>query len=1011
MIKRVLPLPLMLVVFLAATAIVPSRALAVTVFAADGTPLSEGAQTPPKNRTPVLFVHGHDPNPDPQHPNYRKNFYDAIDGLTSFKIALDLAENLCLGVEPYYLHFGDAEADHQRSIDEDVQQIQEAVDLILARHRLRDPNNPNLKLAVVAYSKGTISTRKYLKQLHDAGTPIPVSEFIAISPPNHGLNWPGLSGSSGYPSARQLNNGYSSWCIPFGDSTLNYIENLNGHPTEDTELPPGAGPTEAAAIYASEAPGSRARGAAVDEGVLYVTIYAAENGDFVGGSALSSDCMGRAVAKNLAPDAVNLDDIVIPAEPASLSIPDWLEPLIDSETRAKFARHQNTVHHPEVIFRALYTVVHHQTPPLGTSYSIVGNVPVIPLPEAGPPIAATALLFDNSGSMAWSHDGVPGVDAPHQRLSLARQAAIPFLDMLQFFNPCRAVFGIARFPRQPYQGCFGEVLTPMTPVRSDTIAAAIETTIPGLVAAGSTPLLAGLSSAAGMFGAENRKALVLLSDGFHNCPPGSGLDDLGQAMDELAANAIRTYAIGFGQPGEVPNDILGQLAAQTQGGYYDVTTAPGFDPLAWDPSTALQAVYKSILVDALQLDAAADPSGLIRPGEQKAHEFFITDLDRKVVVFVSWAGPLKQRPALALRASDGSQIPFRQTLPGVSFRDGETFTLVKIESVFLNQPGKISAQPWSLELDLSAEAAGKTPVPYQWSVVTDSALSLRVGVEMKAARTGAALSLTAKLIQKGGPLALPATVWARVARPLEGVGNWLAASRVSAEELGRVPETRGGEALSPLMRKIIYLTEFKKQPFIGHTVIDAVRLYDDGTHGDAAAGDGIYTGRFEGTTVAGTYAFDVQASGRTASGIPFERNVRIEKHIAVKADRISAEVLRRPADARDFDVFDITLRPADIYGNLLGPGRQHMILWEATAGEFSDPAVDHLDGTYSRRLKLAAGLQPDSVGLNFVIGDSSFRLNLGKTLPSRSAVPVGWLILLLFILLVILVRLVKNNGR
>jgi hypothetical protein len=314
-------------------------------------------------------------------------------------------------------------------------------------------------------------------------------------------------------------------------------------------------------------------------------------------------------------------------------------------------------------------------------------------------------------------------------------------------------------------------------------------------------------------------------------------------------------------------------------------------------------------------------------------------------------------------------------------------------------------------LALSAEAADKTPVPYQWSVVTDSALSLRVGVEMKAARTGAALSLTAKLIQKGGPLALPATVWARVARPLEGVGNWLAASRVSAEELGRVPETRGGEALSPLMRKIIYLTEFKKQPFAGHTVIDAVRLYDDGTHGDAAAGDGIYTGRFEGTTVAGTYAFDVQASGRTASGIPFERNVRIEKHIAVKADRISAEVLRLPADAKDFDVFDITLRPADVYGNLLGPGRQHMILWEATAGEFSAPAVDHLDGTYSRRLKLAAGLQPDSVDLNFVIGDSSFRINLGKELPSRSAVPVGWLILLLFILLVILVRLVKNNGR
>ena len=79
---------------------------------------------------------------------------------------------------------------------------------------------------------------------------------------------------------------------------------------------------------------------------------------------------------------------------------------------------------------------------------------------------------------------------------------------------------------------------------------------------------------------------------------------------------------------------------------------------------------------------------------------------------MSWAGPLIQRPALVLRASDGSQIPFRQTLPGVSFREGETFTIVKIDSVFLNQPGRVSGQPWSLELALSAEGNGTTPVPY-----------------------------------------------------------------------------------------------------------------------------------------------------------------------------------------------------------------------------------------------------------------------------------------------------------
>jgi hypothetical protein len=314
-------------------------------------------------------------------------------------------------------------------------------------------------------------------------------------------------------------------------------------------------------------------------------------------------------------------------------------------------------------------------------------------------------------------------------------------------------------------------------------------------------------------------------------------------------------------------------------------------------------------------------------------------------------------------------------------------------------------------LALGAEPAAKAPVPYQWSVVTDSALSLKAGVETKAPRTGEALTLTARITQDGAPLNLPATVWVRWARPLQAVGNWLAASGVSPEELGRVPETRGGETLSPLLRKIVFLKEFRKKPFAGQVAIDAVRLYDDGTHGDAAAGDGVYTGRFEGTTVAGTYIFDVQASGRTPGGTPFERSVHIERQIAVKADRISAAVDRLPAESRDFDVFEITLRPADVYGNLLGPDRQHLILWEATAGEFPAPAVDHLNGTYSRRLKLEAGLQPGSVDLAFVIGDSSFRLNLGKALQPRSPVPAGWLVLLLFILLAILLRLLKGSGR
>jgi hypothetical protein len=231
------------------------------------------------------------------------------------------------------------------------------------------------------------------------------------------------------------------------------------------------------------------------------------------------------------------------------------------------------------------------------------------------------------------------------------------------------------------------------------------------------------------------------------------------------------------------------------------------------------------------------------------------------------------------------------------------------------------------------------------------------------------------------------------------------------DELGQVPERRGDETLSPLLRKIIYLTEFRKMPFGGRKILDAVRLYDDGTHGDAAAGDGIYTGQYEGTAVPGMYAFDFNASGRTAAGFPFERNQRLERQLAVKADTLNADIIRLPAEDKQFDLFDITLRPADAYGNLLGPGRQHLILWEATAGEFAQPAIDHLDGTYSRQLRLPSGSKTSSVELTLLIGDSPFRINLGKALKPRHGVPLAGLVVLLFFLALTLQCMLKTKNR
>ncbi|NJN00843.1 MAG: hypothetical protein HC793_04580, partial [Aquincola sp.] len=176
----------------------PRAVLAVEVHLADDSLLTAGAAPPDRPKLPVLFVHGHNPTDDDTDFNYKKNWWNDLNTLPSFKRTLEA--NLGLGIEPYYIRF----EDQDRSIDLDANEIQEAVDLILQRH---DPNGTaNVRVAIIAYSKGTISARKYLKNL-DAQQPAlnPISTFVAIAPPNHGINVASL-GAFTSTAAQQLLN-------------------------------------------------------------------------------------------------------------------------------------------------------------------------------------------------------------------------------------------------------------------------------------------------------------------------------------------------------------------------------------------------------------------------------------------------------------------------------------------------------------------------------------------------------------------------------------------------------------------------------------------------------------------------------------------------------------------------------------------------------------------------------------------------------------------------------------
>jgi hypothetical protein len=979
-----------LLLLLASTLLIqPRPAAAATVFLNDGSELTENSP-PPVRKIPVLFVHGHDPNPDPNNPNYQKNWWYSLDNLPSFKQTLQLPQNACLGIEPYYIYF----EEQGHSIALDAAEIGEAIDLILARHQLQDPNNPDLKVVIIAYSKGTLSARMYIKNLYDNDLDVPVLAFIAIAPPNHGLNvWPLLPNAS--LAARQLNNGYGGLtCSSLGADAEGFVEELNGHPIQDTH----ADNFDPTIDYPSEAPGSRPPGSPPQDGVLYVTLYASDNRDFVGGSTPSDDCQGRVLAKNMAANAVNFE----------------IEEITGNND---IAVHQNTVHAPQTIFKALYTAVYQQVPPEDATFEMtVDNIPIIPAPSTQPPDASVVLLFDRSGSMNWGHDGSFNVAEPARRITLAKQAAIPFLWMLNYFNPCSANFAIAAFPHQPQQACEGQVVSDLALVQESTIATAIETTIPSLTPGGSTPLLAGIDTAADLVGNANRKALILLSDGFQNCPSITDAEaaQVAQRIQDLNADAIHVHAIGFGQPAEVPHDLLNEIGTGTGGGFYDVTADPNFNPGAWDPGNALQERYKAILVNTLQLESAADPLTVIRGAETHIHDFHISKSDKKVVVYLSWATFQRNRLSLAVKASDRQKVLLTNPPAGVQHLGGDTFQIIAFESQFLKQAGKVGPAPWQIKISQAGPTEGK-PEKYQYSVITRSDLKMNIKFDRKSYQTGDAIFLSVSLSEGNQPIRGLQDIGIQITRPQEGLGNWFAKHPIPLSALKQVPQKQGQENLSALHRKAIYLTKNNQISLPQRTHPEFVQMVDDQSHGDAKANDGVYTARFSDTRQQGTYVFYVQAAGTTEAGIPFKREKVIEKYVSIKVDPVYSTVaaVRRPDAERDNRAYEIRVTPKDAMGNYLGPGHAGSMRLKASTGKWIESLHDHLDGTYTQILSVPYDVKPQAVNLKLNIKNTAVTFRLAdKLLEPETQHPFkdGYLVVVLVLLLGVLVA-VWIKGR
>ena len=927
-----------------------SHADAQEVHLGDDSVLTSSSPAP-AHRLPVLFVHGHGfdaDTDDPTNPHYKQNFWDAPNGLTSFKQALDNSINSGLDIEQYYIRF----EDQTRSITADARDIQDAVDRIVQRHNpgfntTAPTASPPVQVIIVGYSKGSLSTRQYLKsllvQVQDPAPGVslmaprpnyrPVSEFIAIAPPNHGVSFP-LSANTSKLSVRQMHDGVRPdvplvGCQSFNDAAAtDYITNLNGHPVTDTQA-------VVSDTFPGEAPGFRIDGAAPHSGILYVALYGAANNPdtIVGGDSPSTDCRGRMVARNLAGDASGTIAINIPISPISAPV------------------HANTVHATDVVCKALFAAVHHRSPVAENCTVAAGsNVPVVRLPES----AAAVLALDISGSMR-----TPACPGCASRLEVLQDSVELFARLWAVMGRANDRLGVTYFNSSVTQfqdvnndtlPTLGGVNDLISDVRSKS--PATSTAMGGGLHRSITTLQALPAAAA------TRRHVVLFTDGMQNVNPmvhelsaappqhdisdepgrpPSGLTPI--ALNTLGGITVDTIGVGAGQAFLA---LLGDIASETGGVTRSTMNAED-----------LRQFFVEELIETLRgfsPQLIAYRRGAL--ANLNANEtFFVNRGARKVVFKISW--PHGQR-RLDLRIfKDGIDVTASARVVA-----GKFYRIMAFDMPAKATPGALAGN-WRIVF------TGEPGATYEAAAIVDEPelrYRLRVGGDRN--RADAPLAVSVQLRAGTRPIDGAVTVDAEIARPRVAIGNLLA----QAGNADSVPAA-SEPGMTVAERRLAALASDRKAWALLAPQRQMIRLQGN---------KGEYRAAIPDVTVPGLYRVTVRIRGEDSQLGRFERSATATAVVRFgPANRSRSKITLVTTDDKDAE---LTLRPRDRRGNLLGPGLAGELKLDLQ-GQSAARAVDLGDGSYRFGVPRAAGQNP-ALTLS-VAGDRLFRGRLSELRTRR----------------------------
>ncbi|MBK8903102.1 MAG: alpha/beta hydrolase [Anaerolineaceae bacterium] len=130
---------------------------------------------------------------------------------------------------------------------------------------------------------------------------------------------------------------------------------------------------------------------------------------------------------------------------------------------------------------------------------------------------------------------------------------------------------------------------------------------------------------------------------------------------------------------------------------------------------------------------------------------------------------------------------------------------------------------------------------------------------------------------------------------------------------------------------------------------NTISLYDDGSNGDATAGDGTYTNSFVGTEF-GTYKLSTEVNGTASTGVSFQRVAFSEIQVASGTALFSAGISDNGIDTDGDSLINIIRINVPIEVNVAGEYMISGVLYDTSENievENASKATEYLPGSYS----------------------------------------------------------------